>query len=102
MSLKQRLGSDKESKDSDFTVDVRPSKTWRGLAEEEGGPLFVHESSIFQGDTSRESEKLASTFGRISKIEEPNAFRPALNTMPRSSNAIAMVDELTPHELAEV
>lgn len=98
--LKQRLGS--EGRSSDYTVDIRPSKVWKGLNEEEGGPLFVHQGSNFQEDTSshRESSKLASTFGRISKIEEPSVFKPALSNVPRPTSAIAMVDELTPRELA--
>jgi len=73
--LKQKLIGD--SRDSAITQDAMLSR--RGLAEEEGGPLFVHE--ISQEDTSslRESVKLASTFGRISKIEDTLAFKPALN-----------------------
>ena len=37
-----KLGSEKESRDSIITEDAKASQTWRGLVEEDGGPLYVH------------------------------------------------------------
>ena len=35
----------RESRESIFTAVIRPSTTWRGLNEEEGGPVYINEDS---------------------------------------------------------